>query len=68
MLKFFGHASARNSDAVLYKYPGFVEILFACITSPDPIVQTVAMDTVGFIGESREGKLALQKNGEDQNF
>ena len=48
---------------VLLKYPAIVTTLTHMVQSDDPTAQTVAFETLGYIGVSLEGKSALLESG-----
>ena len=41
----------------MMEYPAFVSCLAAMADSEDPVAQAIALETVGYIGVSLEGKV-----------
>lgn len=62
-MKFFGAVAHSYPREILDKYPILVECLFETLDSGDPTTLPVAMDTLGFIGNTIEGKLCLASLG-----
>ena len=42
-------------------------MLFSLLENPDLTLRTIAIETIGFIGLTPEGKMALQKHGQAMN-
>uniref|UniRef100_A0ABK0LKJ1 26S proteasome non-ATPase regulatory subunit 5 n=1 Tax=Rattus norvegicus TaxID=10116 RepID=A0ABK0LKJ1_RAT len=63
-VKFFGNLAVMDSpQQICERYPVFLEKVFAMADSQDPTMIGVAVDTVGILGSSVEGKQVLQKTG-----
>ncbi|XP_053229622.1 26S proteasome non-ATPase regulatory subunit 5 isoform X1 [Podarcis raffonei] len=63
-VKFFGNLAIVDSPQQLCeRYPAFVEKVFSMAESQDPTMFGVAVDTLGILGSTVEGKLVLQKKG-----
>ncbi|XP_013138971.1 PREDICTED: 26S proteasome non-ATPase regulatory subunit 5 [Papilio polytes] len=63
-LKFFGSIAHHYPREIFAKYPVFLNSLFEAIDSSDQsVVLPVALDTLGFIGTTIEGKLCLAAVG-----
>ena len=64
-MKLFGSLCHTSPASVLSEYRHFVACLFsaAVAASADNSLCLIAIDTIGFIGKSPEGKLALDKEG-----
>ncbi|KAH0517073.1 26S proteasome non-ATPase regulatory subunit 5 [Microtus ochrogaster] len=63
-VKFFGNLAVMDSpQQICERYPVFLEKVFEMADSQDPTMIGVAMDTVGILGSSVEGKQVLQKTG-----
>lgn len=62
LIKFFGGMAKLHPKETL-KQDTFVDAVFNNISSTDLSMRTLAIDTVGFIGSTVEGKLALEKLG-----
>lgn len=63
LVKFFGNLAHSRPRQVVRQYPAFVSNLAAMAESDDLVAQSVAMETIGYIGVSLEGKLALAELG-----
>ncbi|KAL1488433.1 hypothetical protein ABEB36_014906 [Hypothenemus hampei] len=63
ILKFFGHVAHRNPRELLAKYPIMFDHLFSNIEQSDLTLIAVSLDTIGFIGQTSQGKLALDSTG-----
>ena len=46
----------------MMEYPAFVSCLAAMADSEDPVAQAIALETVGYIGVSLEGKVLIREN------
>lgn len=62
-MKFFGCIAHHYPKEIFSKYPVLLEMLFDAFKTEDPTVLPVALDTLGFIGETIEGKLCLAALG-----
>ncbi|KAL1787052.1 26S proteasome non-ATPase regulatory subunit 5 [Sigmodon hispidus] len=63
-VKFFGNLAVMDSaQQICERYPVFLEKVFEMADSQDPTMIGVAVDTVGILGSSVEGKQVLQKTG-----
>ncbi|KAI2651603.1 26S proteasome non-ATPase regulatory subunit 5 [Labeo rohita] len=57
LVKFFGSLAIMDSpQQVCEKYPVFLEVVFSMAMNLDPTVTPVALDTLGVLGGSVEGK------------
>ena len=63
LVKFWGNVAHLRPREVLLKYPAIVTTLANMVQSDDPTAQTVALETLGYIGVSLEGKSALLESG-----
>jgi len=69
LVKFFGCVARLRPKEICTKNEAFVNTVFDNLTSPDsPSMHSLAIQTVGFIGTSVEGKLALEKLGKHPYF
>ncbi|XP_069676869.1 26S proteasome non-ATPase regulatory subunit 5 isoform X3 [Periplaneta americana] len=59
LIKFFGNVTQSRPKEVFAEYPNIVTTLFETFDSPDLVLLGVAMETVGYIGTSVEGKYML---------
>jgi len=59
LVKFFGNLAHTRPRQVMMEYPTFVSSLAAMAESEDPVAQAIALETVGYIGVSLEGKIFL---------
>ncbi|XP_043085865.1 26S proteasome non-ATPase regulatory subunit 5 isoform X2 [Puntigrus tetrazona] len=65
LVKFFGSLAIVDSpQQVCEKYPVFLEVVFSMAMNLDPTLTPVALDTLGVLGSTVEGKQVLQKTGE----
>lgn len=64
LVKFFGSLAIVDSpQQVCEKYPVFLEVVFSMAMNLDPTLTPVALDTLGVLGGTVEGKQVLQKTG-----
>lgn len=64
LVKFFGKlALLEGPQQVCECYPAFLSTVFEMLLGPDPTHTTVALDTVGALGATVEGKQVLHKTG-----
>ncbi|OXB67099.1 hypothetical protein ASZ78_005672 [Callipepla squamata] len=62
-IKFFGNLAVVDSpQQICERYPVFMEKVFEMAESNDPTMIGVAVDTLGILGSSVEGKQVLQKS------
>ncbi|KAL7844861.1 hypothetical protein SRHO_G00234000 [Serrasalmus rhombeus] len=65
LVKFFGNLAIMDSpQQVCETYPAFLNMVFAMAMDPDPTQTPVALDTLGLLGGTVEGKQVLHKTGE----
>lgn len=65
LVKFFGNLAITDSpQQVCEMYPAFQNKVFEMALDPDPVMVGVALDTLGLLGSTVEGKQVLQKTGE----
>lgn len=65
LVKFFGNLAIMDSpQQVCEAYPVFQNKVFEMALDPDPVMIGVALDTLGLLGSTVEGKQVLQKTGE----
>ncbi|KAK9954998.1 hypothetical protein ABG768_014906 [Culter alburnus] len=65
LVKFFGSLAIVDSpQQVCEKYPVFLEVVFSMAMNLDPTLTPVALDTLGVLGGTVEGKQVLHKTGE----
>ncbi|XP_049629027.1 26S proteasome non-ATPase regulatory subunit 5 [Suncus etruscus] len=63
-VKFFGNLAVMDSpQQICERYPVFVEKVFEMTESQDPTMVGVAVDTIGILGSTVEGKQVLHKAG-----
>ncbi|KAK3524579.1 hypothetical protein QTP70_029890 [Hemibagrus guttatus] len=68
LVKFFGNLAIMDSpQQVCENYPAFLSMVFTMAMSPDPSQIPVALDTLGLMGGTVEGKQVLHKTGEQFN-
>lgn len=63
LFKFFGNVAHLWPKEVFAEYPGVLTALFETFDNPDLVLLGVAMETVGYIGTSVEGKYMLNSVG-----
>ncbi|XP_047228903.1 26S proteasome non-ATPase regulatory subunit 5 [Girardinichthys multiradiatus] len=65
LVKFFGNLAIMDSpQQVCESYPVFLNKVFDMALDPDPVMIGVALDTLGLLGSTVEGKQVLQKTGD----
>uniref|UniRef100_W5L5Q2 26S proteasome non-ATPase regulatory subunit 5 n=1 Tax=Astyanax mexicanus TaxID=7994 RepID=W5L5Q2_ASTMX len=65
LVKFFGNLAVMDSpQQVCESYPAFLNMVFTMAMNPDPTQTPVALDTLGLLGGTVEGKQVLHKTGE----
>uniref|UniRef100_A0A8C2XBR0 26S proteasome non-ATPase regulatory subunit 5 n=1 Tax=Cyclopterus lumpus TaxID=8103 RepID=A0A8C2XBR0_CYCLU len=65
LVKFFGNLALMDSpQQVCETYPAFQNKVFEMALDPAPAMIGVALDTLGLLGSTVEGKQVLQKSGE----
>ncbi|XP_057674777.1 26S proteasome non-ATPase regulatory subunit 5 [Corythoichthys intestinalis] len=65
LVKFFGKlAILQSPQKVCEDYPVFLNKVLEMALDPDPAMVGVALDTLGLLGSTVEGKQVLQKTGE----
>ncbi|CAG9559691.1 unnamed protein product [Danaus chrysippus] len=62
-MKFFGYIAYHYPKEIFGKYPILLETLFEALDSDDSNLLPVAIDTLGFIGTTIEGKMCLATLG-----
>ena len=62
-MKFWGNMAHLRPGQVLLQHPAIVSTLAEMVRSDDVTAQTVALETLGYIGVSLEGKSALLECG-----
>lgn len=64
LVKFFGNLAIMDSpQQVCESYPVFQSKVFEMALDTDPAMIGVALDTLGLLGSTVEGKQVLQKTG-----
>ncbi|XP_018605909.2 26S proteasome non-ATPase regulatory subunit 5 [Scleropages formosus] len=65
LVKFFGNLAIMDSPQQICEcYPAFLKKVFEMALDKDPVMIGVALDTLGVLGSTVEGKQVLQKAGE----
>ncbi|XP_003699936.1 26S proteasome non-ATPase regulatory subunit 5 [Megachile rotundata] len=64
LMKFFGNVACHWPNEIFSKYPIVISALFEVIESGDQTILGVALDTLGHISTSVEGKYTLQALGD----
>ncbi|CAG9765414.1 unnamed protein product [Ceutorhynchus assimilis] len=63
ILKFFGSVSQKRPHEIIVKHPKLINRLFANIESSDATVIGISLDTIGLMGQTSQGKVALASTG-----
>ena len=63
LIKFFGNVAHLRPRQVLVQYPAFIHALLDMVDSSDRTQAAIAFETIGYIGESLEGKASLAELG-----
>nr|XP_054769978.1 26S proteasome non-ATPase regulatory subunit 5-like [Lytechinus pictus] len=64
IIKFFGTVAHFDPKEVTEKHGSFLRITFELLPSDDPALGCIAVETVGFVGRTVEGKQTLDKQGQ----
>ncbi|XP_043276656.1 26S proteasome non-ATPase regulatory subunit 5 [Venturia canescens] len=64
LMKFFGSVARRRPDEIFSKYPVVITSLFELIQAEDTSLLGNALDTLGHVASSVQGKYALQMLGD----
>ena len=68
-MKFFGGLARFHPKEVLNHFNTFLSTVFQSIGGQgDPNIRGLAVDTIGFIGLTPEGKSALSKQGKELSY
>lgn len=59
LMKFFGSVAAVHPQQIFTKYPAITSSLLDCVTSNDFTLMPTALDTIGHLGKTLEGKIYL---------
>lgn len=65
LMKFFGNVSRFRPNEIFSKYPVVISALFEVIETSDESILASALDTLGHIATTVEGKYALQDLGDN---
>ena len=60
----FGHIGYHQPKEMCGPLASVLYLLFSCLDVADPGLKAVAIETVGHIGSTADGKMALSKQGE----
>ncbi|XP_013402299.1 26S proteasome non-ATPase regulatory subunit 5 isoform X1 [Lingula anatina] len=63
LIKFFGSVAFLHPKEIMTKYKTFVNMVFSYLECQDVTLRGVAVQTLGFIGSTAEGKLTFDKMG-----
>lgn len=63
LVKFFGILSRHQPKELSEKYPAFLQCCFRLLESCETSLLNIAVETIGFVGSSTDGKRALNKQG-----
>ncbi|XP_011314087.1 26S proteasome non-ATPase regulatory subunit 5 [Fopius arisanus] len=64
LMKFFGNVAKSRPDEIFSKYPFVILALFQVIEEDDAVLLSNALDTLGYVSSSIEGKYALESLGD----
>lgn len=64
LVKFFGNVAHLHPKEALTRFDYFTNLLFSLLDSGDVTQQVLAVETLGFIGKTVEGKLVLERHCE----
>ncbi|XP_071485996.1 26S proteasome non-ATPase regulatory subunit 5-like [Diadema antillarum] len=64
IIKFFGCMAHFDPKAIIEKHGAFLQVTFDLLPSNDPSLVGIAVETIGFIGKSADGKQTLNKQGQ----
>lgn len=62
-MKFFGNLGQRWPDFLFDSYPNVIEIIFVHVDSDDLNIMSIAIETVGYIATTPQGKEILSNKG-----
>ena len=62
-MKFFGNVASLYPKEVCGRFKEFTALVFELVQGTDVTLAVLAAETLGVIGGSLEGKLALEKQG-----
>ncbi|XP_074655352.1 26S proteasome non-ATPase regulatory subunit 5-like [Tubulanus polymorphus] len=63
LIKFFGNMARLHPKEMFDQYDLFLKTVFSVLDSSDVSLSIVAIETVGFVGRTVEGKKALEDHG-----
>ncbi|XP_075227143.1 26S proteasome non-ATPase regulatory subunit 5 [Lycorma delicatula] len=67
LIKFFGNVAQLRPKEIFNKYPQVIGSVFEALESSDRNLSGVAMETVGYVATTSDGKLCLQKHADAMN-
>ena len=67
-MKFFGNIAHQQPKEICGRFQVFINMVFGLVDCEDISLRVIAIETLCFIGESSEGKLALEKQGSVDSF
>lgn len=68
LMKFFGNVARLWPNEIFLNYPIVVSALFEVLDSEDKTILGTALDTLGHVASSVEGKYALQALGDSMSY
>ena len=61
-MKFFGNVGRHHPEEVCESFPQLIALITTLLEGRgDPTLQCIAIETIGFIGQSPDGKRAIAK-------
>jgi 26S proteasome non-ATPase regulatory subunit 5 len=64
IITFLGQTAARKPENLNMQYQPFINVVFDSLEGGDATLKSVSVETLGVIGSSVEGKIALHKQGD----
>ena len=68
MIKFFASVARQHPKEINGRLEPFINTVFKQVESDDLSLRIIAMETLGFVGHSPEGKKALYRQGKKQRW
>lgn len=67
-IKFFGNVAQTRPQEIFTEYQTVINLVFELYAATDPILSNLALETIGFVASTPDGKLALNQHGSSKNF
>lgn len=62
-IKFFGNVAQTKPQEIFAEFPAVISLVFELYDSNDPILSNLALETIGFVASTPDGKLVLNQHG-----